>query len=84
MQRKIQMQRQIQRQRQINHHLGHKALKPTFKRAKFAERVDPCAFSLSVPSWTHAQPPQVSRSNHHQSAVPKKKQKYHQPKQHVG
>ena len=59
MQRKIQMQRQIQRQRQINHHLGHKALKPTFKRAKFAERVDPRALSLSVPARAHTQPPQV-------------------------
>ena len=58
MQRKIQMQRQIQRQR--GHHLGYKALKPTFKRAKFAERVDPRALSLSVPARAHAQPPQVS------------------------
>ena len=56
MQRKV----QIQRQQQINHHLGHKALKPTFKRAKFAERVDPRALSLSVPARAHTQPPQVS------------------------
>ena len=52
------MQRQIQGQR--SHHLGYKALKPTFKRAKFAERVDPRALSLSVPARTHTQPPQVS------------------------
>ena len=58
MQRKIQMQGQIQRQRV--HHLGHKALTPTFKSAKFAERVDPRALSLSVPARAHAQPPQVA------------------------
>ena len=56
----VQIQMQPQMQEQRSHHLGHKALKPTFKRAKFSERVDPRTLSLSVPARAHTQPPQVS------------------------
>ena len=56
----VQIQMQPQMQRQRGHHLGYKALKPTFKRAKFSERVDPRTLSLSVPARAHPQPPQVS------------------------